>query len=549
MTAVVPANLIANAGTASVTVVNPGPPQVISNSVTFSITEGGPFITALSPASAQAGGPQFTLTITGGGFVATSGVRWNGSALTTTFFSSTQLTAVVPAGLISNPGTASITVVNPGSPQVTSPAFVFSITQPTGLTITSLSPSSVAAGSPQFTLTVRGTGFGSNSGVRWNGSTLQTTFVSSTELSAVVPAGLVQNQGTATITVVNTGPTQVTSGSLTFTITAPQTLRITSISPTQVTAGGPQFTLTVNGAGFLSSSRVNWNQTALTTTFVSAAQMTAVVPAGMIQAQGMASITAVNPGPPQVSSNALNISIVPLPPPTLTLSGGSTANPTDTKGLQVTLSAVTPLALTGTIQLQFSSNAVNSVASDPDVKFVGGGLSANFTIPAGQMQAPVLSIQTGTVAGTISARLTAMALGGNSISPLPQVASNIQVARSIPRITNVTLVQRTGGFDVCVSGYSNTRDITASNFTFGSSGSGILQTTQLNLVSDVVNAFSTWYRGASSPQYGGKFLYTQSFTISGPTNAIGSVSVALQNAVGISTVESHQFSGFAASCN
>ena len=43
-----------------------------------------------------------------------SGVRWNGEDRTTTFVSATQLTTAITAGDIAAPGTASVTVQNPG---------------------------------------------------------------------------------------------------------------------------------------------------------------------------------------------------------------------------------------------------------------------------------------------------------------------------------------------------------------------------------------------------------------------------------------------------
>src|SRR4029079_14568299 len=72
-----------------------------------------PTVSSLSPTCATAGGPQFTLTVNGTNFVSGSTVNWNGSPLTTTFVSDTQLTATVPAALIATAGTASITVVTP----------------------------------------------------------------------------------------------------------------------------------------------------------------------------------------------------------------------------------------------------------------------------------------------------------------------------------------------------------------------------------------------------------------------------------------------------
>ena len=72
-----------------------------------------PTITGLNPSSATPGGPAFTLTVNGTGFVNSSVVHWNGSNRTTTYVSSTQLTAAITAADIATPGTASVTVLNP----------------------------------------------------------------------------------------------------------------------------------------------------------------------------------------------------------------------------------------------------------------------------------------------------------------------------------------------------------------------------------------------------------------------------------------------------
>ncbi len=57
-----------------------------------------PFVNQpLVPTSVPPGGPSFTLTVNGAGFVSGSVVRWNGGALTPQFVSGTRLTATVPA--------------------------------------------------------------------------------------------------------------------------------------------------------------------------------------------------------------------------------------------------------------------------------------------------------------------------------------------------------------------------------------------------------------------------------------------------------------------
>jgi hypothetical protein len=85
----------------------------------------GSTITSLSPPSAVAGGPDFTLTVNGTNFTTSSVVLWNGSPLTTTFISAIQLTVTVTASLIASPGTATVTVNTGGT-------VIFTITAATG---------------------------------------------------------------------------------------------------------------------------------------------------------------------------------------------------------------------------------------------------------------------------------------------------------------------------------------------------------------------------------------------------------------------------------
>ncbi|HEX9979608.1 MAG TPA: T9SS sorting signal type C domain-containing protein [Flavobacterium sp.] len=70
--------------------------------------------------------------------------------------------------------------------------------------ITSISPSSRTAGTAGFPLTVNGSNFVTGtSTVRWNGSNRSTTYVSPTQLTAVITAADISASGTASITVAN----------------------------------------------------------------------------------------------------------------------------------------------------------------------------------------------------------------------------------------------------------------------------------------------------------------------------------------------------------
>jgi probable HAF family extracellular repeat protein len=204
----------------------------------------GATLTSLNPNGATVGGPAFTLTVNGSSFVSGATVQWNGSPLTTTFVSAAQLTAAVPGSLIANVGSASVTVVNPGS--TASSALTFSINSVTvgGPVITSLSPGAAIAGGSTFNLTVSGSNFLASGGiftsgatVQWNGSPLLTSFVNGTQLTATVPATLIANIGTASITVQN--PSGAVSNSATFTIAA-------TLSPVTITAPP---TLPLGGVG------------------------------------------------------------------------------------------------------------------------------------------------------------------------------------------------------------------------------------------------------------------------------------------------------------
>jgi hypothetical protein len=69
------------------------------------------------------------------------------------------------------------------------------------------------------------------------------------------------------------------------------------VVPAAAVPGGVGFTLTVNGAGFVNGSVVNWNGSPRTTTFVSAGQVTAAILASDIATAGTARITVSNPPP------------------------------------------------------------------------------------------------------------------------------------------------------------------------------------------------------------------------------------------------------------
>jgi hypothetical protein len=114
-------------------------------------------------------------------------------------------------------GTYSGNIVCSSSPATTRNVAIpaSTVTNPTPI-LTTLSPSSVTAGAASFTLTVDGSSFVSTSVINWNGATLSTTFVNSTQLTANVSSTLIANAGTVTVTV--STPSGGTSSTSNFTI-------------------------------------------------------------------------------------------------------------------------------------------------------------------------------------------------------------------------------------------------------------------------------------------------------------------------------------------
>ncbi len=72
---------------------------------------------------------------------------------------------------------------------------------------------------------------------------------------------------------------------------------IRSIAPTTTAAGSPAFPLTVNGTGFVASSIVSWDGAPLATSYDSATQLTASIPASLVATPGAALLTVTNPTP------------------------------------------------------------------------------------------------------------------------------------------------------------------------------------------------------------------------------------------------------------
>jgi hypothetical protein len=518
LTAIISATLIASAGTANITVQIPGAP--LSATTLFPVNP--PSITTLSPTTVSAGGPAFTLTVTGGNFIPGSTVQWNGTSLPTIYNSATQLTADVAASLIASGGSASVTVQNGGT--ATSAASTFSIGPFTLVISTTTLPDAIVGsgysqilaatgGSPPYTWSVTAGTLPSGIAIDPGSGT-----VSGTATAAVT--------GTVGFTVTDSVARTVTK-SIAFRSVAP--LTVTTTTPLNSAPAGVSFSQILAATG--GTAPYTWTLTGSLPTGLSLNSTTGQI-SGTPTVPGAYNFT-IN-----ITDSRSQATSVPFTQ-TVTVAGvtigGITTTSTSGQQLPINVTIANPYSvnLNGTLTLVFTS-AVG--ASDPAIQFSSGGLTANFTIPAGTTQAvfgtqqSVLLI-TGTTAGSIAVTAGLQAAGA-SVTPSTAPAITTTIAKTAPVITGVTFTTSGTSLVVSVTGYSNTRDMTSGNFQFIAAAGSTL--TAAPVVVNLAATFSTWYQSSASLNFGTQFTFSVPISFTGNINAIGSVSVTLVNSAGTS---------------
>lgn len=155
-------------------------------------------LSSASPSSFPAGGPTFTLTVTGTNFVPTlSRVLWNGNPRPTTLISPTQALATIDSADIVSVATNLVMVDSGGAGQTSNPVPV--ISQGATPSLSSFTPHE-ANNAASETLSVSGTHFAPTPSV-WLGNLLlpSVNLPNSTSLTATIPVGLAPGAYTVTV--------------------------------------------------------------------------------------------------------------------------------------------------------------------------------------------------------------------------------------------------------------------------------------------------------------------------------------------------------------
>lgn len=184
---------------------------------------------------------------------------------------------------------------------------------------------------------------------------------------------------------------------------------ITAISPISANVGDPGVSsLAVSGDGFTANSQVtftvNGKTTTLATTFVSANQLNAMIPAASLQAQGVAQI-AVTDTTQTAPTNSLPFPIL-LPAPTV-----SGINPASTP-VQVNPVNSVPVVISGS---NLAANA--TVILNPFYSGAGGQVKLTTTFGNGQITATIPANLLGPFGSTNDVQVSTSPPGGG-VSPL-----------------------------------------------------------------------------------------------------------------------------------
>jgi hypothetical protein len=420
---------LAAAGTLSVVATNPSPGGGSTAAASLPVNNPAPGSITVTPNLVTTGTAATTpITVTGANFVSSTVVQVNGTSRSTTFISSTQLLSSLTVADQATPGSLSVNAFTPAPGGGTSSAASIAINN-SALGVISLSPSSVPTGKTTSTIiTVTGTGMVPGTGIQVNGSAHATTYISANQVSFVLPASDVSAAGKLNVTAVNPAPNYSVSSVATLTVANPTaTPVITSLSSTSAVLGSPTFTLSAMGTGFTSGCTLQWNTTALTTSYgygtiynpgtgyTTGYFLYGTIPASLLTTTGSASITANCPTAVTPTSNAIAFNVNNPPVPVLTslsVSAGPIA--TDAK-----------LTLYGT---GFASASAVSYNGQALATAYSSSTSLTATIPASQLLFP----------GTGNVTVTTPAPGGGTSNALVYTAY-------VPIVNNSMVYNPTNG--------------------------------------------------------------------------------------------------------
>jgi hypothetical protein len=206
---------LAASGELSVTVRNPDGEE--TGTKTFTVAHPTPALASLSHVRKLVGETGFELTLVGEGFSRSSIVRFGGSARRVISAAPTELKIVVRTEDMDEVGTFDVEVENPAPGGGVTDALEFEVVNPVPA-LDTYAPFQAYAGDAATPFVLSGSAFVPSSVVRIGGVDVPTTYVSSTELRATMPASKLAATGIVPVLVFTPAPGGGTSQTLGFTV-------------------------------------------------------------------------------------------------------------------------------------------------------------------------------------------------------------------------------------------------------------------------------------------------------------------------------------------
>ncbi|MFH1150288.1 MAG: hypothetical protein V1748_07425 [Actinomycetota bacterium] len=301
-----------------------------------------------------------------------------------------------------------------------------------------------------------------------------TDTVTITVVVRTAPHGVGVNPTTNKVYVANNGSNDVSV------IYDPNSLPTTTgMNPTSKTAGDPGFTLTVDGTNFIPVSVVRWEGADRATTYVSDLQLTATIPASDITTAGTFDVTVFNPAPGGGESNAQMFTVNnPLP---TTTGMDPTSKTAGDPGFTLTVDG-TNFVAASTVRWDGADRATAYVSDTQ--------LTA--TIPASDIA----------TAGTFDVTVFNPAPGGGESN-----AQTFTIEHPAPTVTSITPNSADNDGTVSIT------DLKGTNFRNGAtvkligpsgsgkSGAGIINATNVNVVSSTKITCKFNFKGTGAGAY------------------------------------------------
>lgn len=282
--------------------VEPGPGEVDEAPV--------PTLESMSPSQTLVGSGSLELEIRGRGFVERTTLQVAGLAVPTQVVSSTVLRASLAPRWMAAPGDLLLSVGTAPPGGGASAEHALSVVYPVPVAL-SLSPMGVGVGAPDTGVTLTGSNFTEQTGVRAGDVELLVTERSSSSVTAKLPKSLLSTSGVLALRAWNPSPGGGATEPLSFVVSNP-TVAITQLAPSTLRVGDGPTSLTVTGVGFVPSSTVLADGQALQTSFISSTSLKARFVATSLAANF--SVVVSNPPPGGGLSAPVQLSVVnPVP--------------------------------------------------------------------------------------------------------------------------------------------------------------------------------------------------------------------------------------------